>query len=183
MLHSLKASSNPHKLRLRRRSPVILTLVLLVWNLVLGWGFAQTLNAAQPTQAVGTVDVVPESQKLGQQVYLESCATCHIGVPPAVLPTQTWRDLLRDSQHYGATLTPLVDPQRLLVWNYLKAFSRQAIEGERLPYRVGESKFFKILHPKVEVPRNVNLSSCATCHPGAAQYNFRNLTSQWENAP
>jgi hypothetical protein len=143
---------------------------------------SQALNAAQPP-AIGTVDVVPESQQLGQQLYLENCATCHIGVPPAVMPTQTWRDLLRDSQHYGTELKPLVDPQRLLVWNYLRAFSRQAIASDRIPYRVDESKPFKILHPKVKLPRPVRLSSCATCHPGTSQYNFRSLTPEWDNSP
>lgn len=183
MSQSLKEPSHPRKLRLRRRSPVILILLLLVWSLILGWGVSQALNAAQPAPAIGTVDVVPQSQQLGQQLYLENCATCHIGIPPAVLPTQTWRDLLRDSQHYGVDLQPLVDPQRLLVWNYLRTFSRQAIEGEKIPYRVDESKVFKILHPKVKLPRPARLSSCATCHPGASQYNFRSLTSEWENSP
>lgn len=180
---SLKESSPPPKPRLRRRSPAILILLVLVWSLILGWGFSQALNAAQPSQPPGTVDIVPPSQQLGQQLYLENCATCHIGIPPATLPTQTWRDLLRDSQHYGVNLQPLVDPQRLLVWNYLRAFSRQEIEGERLPYRLGESKYFRILHPKVKLPRPLSLSSCATCHPGASQYNFRSLTPEWENSP
>ncbi len=42
--------------------------------------------------------------------------SCHIAIPPTVLPTQTWRNLLEDPQHYGATLKPLVDPPRILVW-------------------------------------------------------------------
>ncbi len=170
--------------RIRRRSPVILIGILLIWSLILGWGLAQAVETPRnSTVEIGTVDVVSGNLKLGQQAYLENCATCHIGIPPAAFPTQTWRDLLQDSQHYGATLTPLQDPTRSLVWSYLRTFSRQALEDEQTPYRLGESKPFKILHPKVELPRRVALSSCATCHPGTNQYNFRKLAPNWENAP
>lgn len=169
--------------RIRRRSPVILIAILLIWSLILGWGFSQAIEAPKPSAEIGTVDVVSGNLKLAEQAYLENCATCHIGIPPAVFPTQTWRDLLQDSQHYGATLTPLVDPERSLVWNYLKTFSRQALEDDRIPYRVNESKALKILHPKVDLPRPLTLSSCISCHPGTNQYNFRKLTPNWENAP
>ncbi|HTL88810.1 MAG TPA: diheme cytochrome C [Leptolyngbya sp.] len=169
--------------RIRRRSPVILIGILLIWSLILGWGLAQAVEAPQKSAEIGTVDVVSGNLKLAQQVYLENCATCHIGIPPAVFPTQTWRDLLEDPQHYGATLTPLVDPARSLVWTYLRTFSRQVVEGEQVPFRLSRSKAFKILHPKVDVPRPVTLSSCATCHPGANQFNFRKLSADWENAP
>lgn len=169
--------------RIRRRSPVILIGILLLWSLILGWGFSQAMEAPQKATEIGTVDVVSGNLKLGQQAYLENCATCHIGISPAAFPTQTWRDLLQDSQHYGATLTPLGDPTRSLVWNYLRTFSRQALEEERIPYRFAESKAFKVLHPKVEVPRPVTVSSCISCHPGTNQYNFRKLSADWENAP
>ncbi|NJO72256.1 MAG: cytochrome C, partial [Oscillatoriales cyanobacterium RM1_1_9] len=67
----------------------------------------------------GTVDWIPERYQLGQQLYLENCSSCHVAVPPQTLPTQTWQQLLQDSQHYGVQIQPLVDPQRVLVWNYL----------------------------------------------------------------
>ena len=180
--------------RIRRRSPVILIGILLVWSLILGWGLAQAVETPHSSRAeiveakiveaeIGTVDVVSGNFKLAQQTYLENCATCHIGIPPAAFPTQTWRDLLQDSQHYGATLTPLADPNRSLVWSYLKTFSRQAVEDEQTPYRLGESKPFKILHPKVKLSRPIALSSCVTCHPGTNQYNFRKLSAAWENSP
>ncbi|MBD2079934.1 diheme cytochrome C [Leptolyngbya sp. FACHB-17] len=175
-------SSQSKPRRIRRRSPVILILILLIWSLILGWGLAQAVEKPQSAE-IGTVDVVSGNLQLAQQTYLQNCATCHIGIPPAAFPTQTWRELLRDSQHYGATLTPLVEPERSLVWTYLRTFSRQALEDERIPYRFGESKPFKLLHPKVEISRSISLSSCATCHPGTNQYNFRKLTPDWENAP
>lgn len=174
-------SSSPR--RIRRRSPIILIGILLIWSLILGWGLAQAVEPSKNSAEIGTVDVVSGNLKLAQQAYLENCATCHIGIPPAAFPTQTWRDLLSDPQHYGATLTPLEGPDRLLVWTYLKTFSRQVVEGERIPFRFGESQALKILHPKIDLPRSIPISSCITCHPGANQYNFRKLSAQWENSP
>lgn len=147
------------------------------------------LSGSEPTvssstqNALGTVDVVPRRYQLGQQLYLENCATCHIGLPPAVLPTQTWRDLLEDSQHYGRQLKPLVDPERLLVWDYLRTFSRPVIEEEQIPYRVAQSRYFKALHPQVKLAQPVTMGSCISCHPGTGEYDFRTLSSEWQNAP
>jgi len=170
------------------RSPLVLFLLLLLWSLAIGWGLALATNA-QPTsqnsasEAIATVDPVPQGYQLPQELYLENCASCHIAVPPAVLPTQTWQRLLLDSQHYGTQLKPLGDPSRLLVWNYLRTFSRPLNKDEETPYRVDESRYFKALHPKVKLPRPVQLSSCISCHPSANDYNFRRLTSEWENSP
>ena len=139
--------------------------------------------SAKAQNAIGTVDVIPRRFQLGQQLYLENCATCHIGLPPAVLPTQTWRDLLEDSQHYGRQLKPLVDPERLLVWDYLRTFSRPIAEQEQIPYRVAQSRYFKALHPQIKLPQSVTMASCISCHPGTGEYDFRTLSSEWQNAP
>lgn len=183
MLNPLKRKSQ----RRQRRSPLLLFLLLLLWSVAVGWGLAMITNA-QPSQntgsqAVTTVDPIGQRYQLGQEVYLENCATCHIAVPPAVLPTQTWQRLLQDSQHYGTGLKPLVDPPRLLVWNYLRTYSRSLNKDEEIPYRINESRYFKALHPKVKLPRPVRLNTCASCHPGANEYNFRSLTGEWENSP
>lgn len=173
--------------RIKRRSPLVLFLLLLLWSIAIGWGIAAATNAQPSTQdttseAIGTVDAIPQRYELGQQLYLENCASCHLAVPPAVLPTETWQRLLQDTQHYGVQLKPLVDPPRLLVWNYLNTFSRSLNKEEEIPYRIGDSRFFKALHPKVKVPRPVQLGSCVSCHPSAAQYNFRRLTPEWESS-
>ncbi len=162
-----------------------LLLVVLAWSLAMGWVLAVVTNVqgATPTSEIGTVDVVPAKYQLAQQLYLENCATCHIGIPPAVLPTDTWKNLLEDSQHYGSQLQPLVDPTRLLVWKYISTFSRPLIKDEDTPYRVNQSRYFNALHPKVKLSRPVQISSCVTCHPSASDYNFRRLTSEWDNSP
>jgi mono/diheme cytochrome c family protein len=188
---------NSDGLRRQRRSPLILLLLVLFWSLILGWGFAQA-SAPLPQQAqnssstsaaiaqltpISTPDRLSGQQQLGKEIYLENCATCHIALPPEVLPSETWRQVLQDSQHYGQTIRPLVDPSRLLVWNYLQAFSRSRLEDEEIPYRMAESRYFKILHPRVKLPQSITFSSCASCHIGAAQYDFLSLTTEWENSP
>lgn len=130
---------------------------------------------------IGTVDPTPPAYRLGQDLYLETCQGCHVGVPPAVLPTETWRQLLQDSQHYGQQLTPLVDPARLLVWNYLLLSSRPHAAEETIPFRVQESRYFRALHPNVPLQRPITLAGCVSCHPGAPKYDYRSLTADWSS--
>lgn len=170
--------------RKQKRKPIGLLLVILAWSLAMGWllALATHANGATPTSEVGTVDVVPAQYQLGQQLYIENCSTCHIAIPPAVLPTQTWKNLLEDTQHYGAQLKPLVDPPRALVWKYLATFSRVQLQDEQTPYRVNSSRYFKALHPRVKLPNPVQIGSCVTCHPSATDFNFRRLTPEWDNS-
>lgn len=192
----------------KKRSPWVLLLLLLLWSICLGCGLGLAMdvknNPSLPpfTQAGteevsplpkgdevafaalgGTVDPVPSRYQLGQQLYLENCSTCHIALPPAVLPSETWRNLIQDEEHYGKKLQPLIGPSILIMWEYLRTFSRSPEPTEKLPYRVSESRYFKALHPRVKLPRNIKITSCVTCHPSAAQFNFRELSPEWENSP
>jgi Dihaem cytochrome c len=168
------------KSRQLKRRPFGLILIILAWSLVMGWLLSSATSAysASPTPEIGTVDAVPAQYQLGQELYLENCTTCHIGIPPAVLPTQTWKNILQDSQHYGVQLKPLIDPPRILVWRYLATFSRSQLPNEEIPYRLNKSRYFKALHPKVELPRPVQVGSCVSCHPSASDFNFRRLTPE-----
>ncbi len=178
----------------RRRRLGVVWFVLTIWVVSLSWGLTAISSAQylpnspsiqqQASNDIGTVDRVPPRFQLGQQLYLENCATCHIGVPPQLLPTQTWQQLLQDAQHYGMVIQPPVDPSRLLIWNYLQAFSRPlTIKEEQIPYRLDRSRYFKALHPRGEFSQPINLKGCVTCHPAAPEFNFRKLTSQWDDAP
>lgn len=175
-----------------RRSVAVLILLLLVWSICLGWGLALITNAtvtpnsiAQSSPAkIGTLDPVPARYQLGQELYLENCGSCHVALPPEVMPTETWRRLLQEpDQHYGQQLQPLIGPSVVLMWNYLQTYSRPFAEGEPIPYRVSESRFFKALHPQVDLPQSVKPGSCVSCHPGVAQFDYRSLTAEWENSP
>ena len=183
--------------RQRRRSSVWgLILLLCLWSSLLGWGLTQAQHSAatdlspvaQTTAApsaapVGTVDVVPPNLQFPQELYLEQCGSCHIALPPAVLPTQTWRVLLLETDHYGVTLPPFLNPQLRLTWAYIKTFARSKREDELTPFEVKRSRYFKILHPRVQFSTPVSVNTCVNCHPSAAQYNFRQLSPEWENAP
>jgi Dihaem cytochrome c len=180
MSNIVKRKNKEKKLK---RNPVGLLLIVLAWSLAMGWllALATNVNGATPTtSSIGTVDVVPTQFKLGQEVYLENCSTCHIALPPSVFPTQTWKNLIQDPEHYGSRIQPLVDPQRVLVWRYLSAFSRPLLEDESTPYRLNSSRYFKALHPQVKLPNPVQASGCVTCHPGANNYNFRSLSTEWQ---
>ena len=177
---------------------------LLEWH-VLGWGLSQAAmpqaatpqgaptqaapaqaspaQSAAPAAAIGTVDPVPETYKLGQQLYLENCATCHVGLPPAVMPDKTWAEILPDASHYGVQIQPLTDLSLQIMWRYVSHYSRSLNPDEQIPYRLPQSRYFKALHPKVEFPQPATVQSCVTCHPAAAQFNYRSLTPEWENAP
>lgn len=177
--------------RRRRPSLTVLLLLLLVWSVCLGWGLSLIAGAtvkpdivAQGTASEsGTVDPVAQRYQIGKELYLENCASCHVALPTEVLPTETWRRvLLEPEQHYGQKLQPPIGPVLLSMWDYIRAYSRPELEGKQIPYRVAESQFFKALHPKVDLPQPVRVSSCVSCHPGVAQFNYRRLAPEWENS-
>ncbi len=162
--------------RFRRRS--LLTIILLSICFCLGWGLAQGIqpSAAESvieSREIGTVDPVLAGYQMGQKLYLENCATCHIAIPPAVLPSQTWFDLLQDPNHYGKQLPTINGFDLRLMWNYLGTYSRSLREDEQVPYRLTRARHFYALHPQVDLPRPVKVESCITCHPKANVFNFR----------
>ncbi|MEL7038678.1 MAG: cytochrome C [Cyanobacteria bacterium J06592_8] len=179
--------------RLRLRSVGVLTLGIFLFSLLGNWAaqssttpFPQNPADLQliPSNQIATVDWVPPRYQLSQQLYLENCSSCHVALPPEVLPSQAWRQILQDSQHYGRQLPPLVDPSRILIWNYLQTFSRPInLKEEPLPYRVERSRFFKAIHPRVQFSQSISVNNCLNCHPAASDYSFQELTPEWNDSP
>jgi len=174
------------------RSQAVLFGLVLVWSILLGGGMAGVLRAAETPQppnsetlvAIGTVDPIPERYQTGLKLYLENCGSCHVALPPEVMPTQTWETLLLEpEQHYGQRLEQIPRPFIFIVWNYLRTFSRPVGEDEQTPFRVTESQYFKALHPRVDLPPTLTAAGCISCHPGARDYNYRRLTPEWEDSP
>lgn len=181
-----RACSNACSKRLSLFRKRVLFLSLLFWSMVLGWGLAHATPPPLPVDAprinpspLGAVDPVMERYQLGQTLYLENCATCHVGLPPSVMPSQTWADLLQDNQHYGVEIKPLTEPLLQLVWGYMSTYSRPIIQRERVPYRLSQSRYFKALHPGVEFSTSITPGSCVTCHLNAQQYDYRSLAPEW----
>lgn len=148
--------------------------LVLLFCLGLSWSLA--IAIAPRTVAV---DIVPERYQLGLELYQKNCGTCHMALPPAVMPRETWQQLLQDAQHYGVGLQLPIDPPRLLIWQYLQFASRPLVSEEETPYRMRNSRYFQALHPRVKFTSPITISSCLQCHPGAMQYDFRSLTPEW----
>ena len=185
-----RMSSNQINLVKRRRSRLTLPLILLtvmIWSIALGWGMALAINA--PTNVaplVSQAQSTPDSNnlRLGKKVYLENCSSCHIPIPPEVLPTETWKQILEKPQrHYGTGLPRMISPLIVLMWDYLRTFSRPLPPEAIVPEYVYQSRYFKALHPRVELPTAASHKTCTSCHLGAKQLDYRSLTPEWENAP
>jgi Dihaem cytochrome c len=174
------AKSKSHR-RLKRQLLIVM-LVIFAWSVAMGCilGLATSTHAANPGDSIGTVDVVPAQYNPGQELYLEKCSSCHIALPPAVFPSQTWQNLLEDSQHYGVQIKPLGKIEHILVSKYLFKFSRVQLQDETTPYRLKDSRYFRALHPGVKLPNPVTMNSCVSCHIGADKYKFRTLTPEWK---
>ncbi|MBD2578124.1 cytochrome C [Oscillatoria sp. FACHB-1406] len=175
----------------KKRSPSILILIILLWSALIGWGGAMamakgnpTLNVASGEQLLASVDPTPARAQLGLQVYRDRCGSCHLAIPPEIFPMQTWQQLLQKPQeHYGTSLKSIIRPELRLMWEYLSTASRPLQEGETIPYRFGNSHYFKILHPRVPLPNPISHTTCVSCHLGAKNFDFRSLTPEWENSP
>ena len=136
------------------------------------------LPQALPSVAapVTTTDRVPAQFQNGESLYRQTCGQCHFAIPPAVFPTQTWSQLSRDSSHYGVTVEPLLNPQLKWMRRYLQFSSRPLKPQERTPYRFSQSRYFRLLHPQVELPNPITFDSCKTCHAKATEFSFREFS-------
>ncbi|MDY7014346.1 MAG: diheme cytochrome C [Cyanobacteriota bacterium] len=173
----------------KKRRLFVIVLLLVLWSAIAGWLGSLAFNApamarSLPQQQLKLVDPVPERYQLGLELYRDRCGSCHLAIPPQVFPTQTWQQLLQNPQdHYGTKVTSVIRPELLIMWDYLSTFSRPLEEGEETPYRFSSSRYFKILHPRVELPEPISHVTCLSCHPAAREFEFRRLAPEWEDAP
>jgi hypothetical protein len=165
-------------------SPLILLFAIALWCVGLGWGIAFALAIPSDSSLLKSVDAMPSRYQTGRDLYLENCSGCHIAIPPEVMPTETWKQLLEKPQdHYGQSLTNLIRITQLLIWDYLNAYSRPLATREPVPLLVEQSRYFKALHPRVKFSEPVTADTCVKCHPGVAQFDYRTLTPEWQDSP
>lgn len=148
----------------------ILTLVSIVIgsqiSIVLGYNIAQ---------------VNTNNARVGKEIYLQNCSSCHVPIPAEVLPIETWQEILeRPGRHYGTSLPEIPNLNVRLIWAYLRNSSRPLQERELKPEFVTQSRYFKALHPKVDLPQPVTHQSCILCHPGANELDYITLSSEFE---
>lgn len=150
------------------RSLFSLSIIFIV-SMTVGLTMAQ---AIEPSQSRST----NANLELGKETYLQNCSSCHIPIPPEVLPTATWKEILENpQQHYGKSLPDFFGLSRQLIWQYLSYSSRDLIKDEVKPSYVSDSRYFKALHPQVELPQPVTNQTCLSCHPGASKLDYRSL--------
>lgn len=160
----------------------IFFLILFLLSILGGILLASLLNQPAIAQSPAS-DTVLNRYQIGQQTYLENCATCHIAIPPSILPSQTWKKILENpNSHYGIRLKPIVGINQRLIWDYLSYSSRPLRETTFVPLLIEQSNYVKILHPRVNLPTPLGHTTCVTCHPNASRYDYQTLTPIWDNA-
>ncbi|EDX87504.1 hypothetical protein S7335_5214 [Synechococcus sp. PCC 7335] len=168
-------------------SMLIASFLAFAISVLLGSGMATAIDtgrAASTTNTLttantsyGMVDPINSRLEASYRIYLNECATCHVALPPAVLPTQTWQHLVVDSEHYGLTLSDITAFEKQLIINYLQAYSRPHKSSAPTPFRLFNSDYFQALHPQVNLPQPLNLLTCTSCHLSATTQNYRDIIS------
>lgn len=157
------------------RSAIFICLASIVLSLALSLAIERPVQA---TSAYGMVDPVAENHAVGYEIYVERCASCHVGLPPAVLPIEAWQTIVTDPAHYGISLPSIPPFDQQLMVNYLQTYSRSCRSRGPTPYRLSDSDYFFALHPDVTMPEPLNLRSCAGCHLGAVEQDYSGAVSQ-----
>ncbi|XTZ20453.1 MAG: cytochrome, partial [cyanobacterium endosymbiont of Rhopalodia fuxianensis] len=134
----------------------IIILAVSFWSISIGWGITSILHTftgnAPIAIAASPNDSVSARYQLGEEFYLKTCSGCHIALPPEVLPSESWKELLENpNKHYGTAVPNLIRLGQLLIWDYLQKSSRTLpAKDEPIPFYVERSRYFKILHPRVK---------------------------------
>ena len=169
---------------------LVISLAILLWCISIGSAFTHAL-AAKPSPILAQGQSLPplgpnrSTVEAGKELYVATCSGCHIPIPPEVLPTETWQELLENPQkHYGTSVPNVIRLSQVLMWDYLKTNSRPIfLRDSPVPYYIEQSQYFKILHPRVEFSEPITTQSCVLCHPGVKDFNYRTLTVEWEDSP
>ncbi len=165
-------------INLGKKLSLIVLLIAFLFGMTTNVSRASTLN----NHSNLLIAQVESSADLGREFYIENCGSCHIPIPAEVLPTDTWQKILEQPRdHYGETLPKMVNINVRLIWSYLKSYSRPSLEGETTPEFITNSRYFKALHPLVDLPKPVSYQSCKLCHTGTATLDYRSLTPEWDD--
>lgn len=163
------------RLSRKGRSALFICLVAVALSFALSLAIETPVRATSP---YGMVDPVAENQAVGYAIYIERCATCHVALPPAVLPLEAWRTIVTDRAHYGVTLPDIPPFDQQLMVNYLQTYARSYESRKPTPFRLSDSDYFFALHPNVTLPKPLNLRSCVGCHQGAAEQDYSGAVAQ-----
>lgn len=157
---------------------ILVLFIITLWSVVIGSGIAMAFKTSDFDSFVKSVDAATGKYKIGEQLYLETCSGCHIPIPPAVLPSETWQTILENPlNHYGVKVEGLIRLTQVAIWDYVSAYSRNLTKDEGKPDFIAQSRYFKALHPKVDLPNPVTHRSCIACHPKAIKFDYRTINN------
>lgn len=115
-------------------------------------------------------------------VWQEECGSCHIAYPPALLPAESWREIMAQlDRHFGVDAS--VDaPTAKTITRFLEANAgRDRRRSGAAPLRITHARWF--VHEHDEVPAPVwkspavkSPANCEACHARAAQGDFSEHT-------
>lgn len=155
---------------------MIIFVTIAFWSIILGGGIAMAFDSNQPISPLKSVDAATGKFQIGEELYLENCSGCHIPIPPAVLPRETWQTILENpSDHYGVKVEGIIRLTQVLMWDYISNYSRNLMKDEAKPDYIAQSRYFKALHPKVNLPDPITHRSCVSCHPKAIKFDYRTI--------
>lgn len=151
----------------KKQGAIALILVLTVaFCSILGGGASLAMKTKSVDKAVGNFVI-------GKDLYLENCSSCHIPIPPAVLPSETWQHILENpGNHYGTKIEGIVRFTQVLMWQYLQQYSRPLLKDETRPKIIAQSRYFFALHPDVEFSSPVTHNTCVECHSRASGFDY-----------
>ncbi|PHV61512.1 dihem cytochrome c family protein [Cyanobacterium aponinum IPPAS B-1201] len=162
--------------RSKKRKKVTLLLILALTVLfcsIFGWGASLAMNHQSLTAGTKSVDKAVGNFVIGKDLYLENCSTCHIPIPPAVLPSETWQTILENpGNHYGVRIDGIVRFTQVLMWQYLQQYSRQLLKDEPRPKFIAQSRYFFALHPDIKFTTPVTHNTCIECHNRAIEFDY-----------
>lgn len=117
-------------------------------------------------------------------LYQQECSNCHVAYPPALLPAESWKQLMQSlGSHYGTDAAlDAESTARLSAW--LEANAAQGKRARKPPpeQRITRSDWFVKKHDEVDAavwkrPAVRSSANCVACHAGAEQgdFNERNI--------
>lgn len=144
--------------------PLFTALIYLIIGMV-----SQTANA-------GSKNLMPVNVPL---IYKQECASCHMSYPPALLPKESWTEIMNGLQkHYGTDASlSRQELEQISSWLNSNAGTYKRVKEAPLDNRITNSDWFVRKHRKISSreflsPAIKSPSNCNACHKNAEQGNF-----------
>ena len=144
--------------------PLFTALIYLIIGMV-----AQTANA-------GSKNLMPVNVPL---IYKQECASCHMSYAPALLPKESWTEIMNWLQkHYGTDASiSQQEMMQIASWLNSNAGTYKRVKEAPPDNRITKSGWFEKKHRKISSREFLSTaikspSNCNACHKNAEQGNF-----------